>query len=234
MFLLFLLLPLYLLCFSLLSLCRTRFLVICFSIFSLSFLFSYNNIGGVGFDIGCGVRLLRTRLRAADVASASVREQLATALNALVPTGVGSQTATVDRFDADDLQRVLATGMDFLTQRGLAWPEDQQCVEDRGAMANADPRAVSERAFKRGLLQVGSLGSGNHYVEVQLVSKIFDAEACAAMGLVLDQVVVMIHSGSRGLGHQVRRSCRCGVALQLLSCCFLRSVCPLLCLFLYL
>ena len=156
--------------------------------------------GGVGFDINCGVRLLRTNLTEADVAPH--REALAQSLFDHIPVGVGSKGVLPT--SAGDLEAALEMGMDWSLREGYAWAEDKEHCEEYGRMLSADPSKVSRRAKKRGLPQLGTLGAGNHYAEVQVVDEIFDAPAAARMGIgELGQVVVMIHSGSRGLGHQV-------------------------------
>ncbi|GLC35223.1 hypothetical protein PLESTB_000588200 [Pleodorina starrii] len=156
--------------------------------------------GGVGFDINCGVRLLRTNLTEADVGP--VREQLAQALFDHIPVGVGSQG--IIPTTAKDMESALELGMDWSLREGYAWAEDKEHCEEYGRMLNADPRHVSSRAKKRGLPQMGTLGAGNHYAEVQVVDEVFDPVAARRMGIdSTGQVVIMIHSGSRGLGHQV-------------------------------
>ena len=156
--------------------------------------------GGVGFDINCGVRLLRTNLSEADVAPH--RETLAQALFDHIPVGVGSKGVLPT--SAADLDAALEMGMDWSLREGYAWAEDKEHTEEYGRMLSADPAKVSRRAKKRGLPQLGTLGAGNHYAEVQVVDEVYDAAAAARMGIgERGQVVVMIHSGSRGLGHQV-------------------------------
>ena len=156
--------------------------------------------GGVGFDINCGVRLLRTNLTEADVQP--VREQLAQSLFDHIPVGVGSQG--VIPTNSENLQAALELGMDWSVREGYSWAEDKEHCEEYGRMLSADPNAVSARAKKRGLPQLGTLGAGNHYAEIQVVDEIFERHAAAKMGIEhVGQVCVMIHSGSRGLGHQV-------------------------------
>lgn len=156
--------------------------------------------GGVGFDINCGVRLLRTNLTEAEVSP--LREQLAQSLFDHIPVGVGSQG--IIPTTAADLDAALELGMDWSLREGYAWAEDKEHCEEAGRMLNADPTKVSQRAKRRGLPQLGTLGAGNHYCEVQVVDEVFDAAAARKMGIDrVGQVVVMIHSGSRGLGHQV-------------------------------
>jgi tRNA-splicing ligase RtcB len=155
--------------------------------------------GGVGFDINCGVRLLRTNLFYDDVKDK--REQLAQSLFDHIPVGVGSKG--VIPTTAQDLEDAMELGMDWSLRSGYAWAEDKEHCEEYGRMLQADPRLVSRRAKKRGLPQLGTLGAGNHYVEVQVVDEVCDRWKAGRMGLSKGQVVVMIHSGSRGLGHQV-------------------------------
>ena len=214
--------------------------------------------GGVGFDINCGVRLLRTNLTEAEVSP--LREQLAQALFDHIPVGVGSQgiiPTTAADLDGTSFrfflfffkfflfsisqkgeklsshfflllllflflafffsfqkkkkkklspkpQAALELGMDWSLREGYAWAEDKEHCEEAGRMLGADPTKVSQRAKRRGLPQLGTLGAGNHYCEVQVVDEVFDAAAARRMGIGrVGQVVVMIHSGSRGLGHQV-------------------------------
>ncbi len=155
--------------------------------------------GGVGYDINCGVRLVRTELDETDVASRV--EELVEALFCRVPLGVGRGGAY--RFDTAELLRLMGEGVPFLTGRGLATERDIRFTEASGTLEGAEPGAVSERALERGANQCGSLGSGNHFLELQVVDWVLDDEAAAAMGLAKGKVCVMIHSGSRGLGYQV-------------------------------
>lgn len=157
--------------------------------------------GGVGFDINCGVRLIRTNLTEADV-TGQVREDLCQALFDHIPVGVGG--TGVIPLDAKDLDEILLTGIDYCLKEGYAWPEDRDHCEENGRMLLADPSKVSKRAKKRGITQLGTLGAGNHYCEVQVVDEIHDEAAAKRMGIhTKGQVCVMIHSGSRGLGHQI-------------------------------
>lgn len=156
--------------------------------------------GGVGFDINCGVRLLRTNLKEEDVQP--VKEQLAQALFDHIPVGVGSQG--IIPTTAKDLEEVLAMGMDWSLREGYSWAEDKEHCEEYGRMLSANPEKVSARAKKRGLPQMGTLGAGNHYAEIQVVEEVYDPIAARKMGIdEIGQVCIMIHSGSRGLGHQV-------------------------------
>ncbi len=157
--------------------------------------------GGVGFDISCGVRLLVARdLDRTEFSGrrGAVMDRLDTA----IPRGMGTK-GIWPLPDRATLRRVLEAGSRYAVEQGHGVPRDLDRCEDRGELAGADWSAVSDRAIERGLDQVGSLGSGNHFLEIQAVDEIFDAQAAAAMGLDHGAVCVMIHSGSRGLGHQV-------------------------------
>jgi tRNA-splicing ligase RtcB len=156
--------------------------------------------GGIGFDINCGVRLLRTRLEATAVEA--VRDRLADRLFATVPAGVGSSGA-VRVLSSRDERRVLERGAAWAVEEGFGRAADLEHCEDGGRLTGADPDAVSETARTRGRSQVGTLGSGNHFLEVQRVERVHDARAAAALGVEEGQAAVMIHSGSRGLGYQV-------------------------------
>jgi tRNA-splicing ligase RtcB len=155
--------------------------------------------GAVGYDIGCGVRLLRSRLTRAELVPDL--DALADALLREVPCGVGSHGA--QRMSLADLARVMREGAGFVVRGGHGWSSDLEHCEEGGVLADADPGAVSEDAKRRGKDQLGTLGSGNHFLEVQEVSEIYDADAARALGLERGTVTVMIHCGSRGLGHQV-------------------------------
>lgn len=156
--------------------------------------------GGVGFDINCGVRLLRTNLDYKDIEG--VQDRLCQSLFDHIPVGVGSKGVLPTT--ASDLVEALEMGMDWSLREGYSWSEDKEHCEEHGRMLNANPAKVSKRAKKRGLPQLGTLGAGNHYAEIQVVEEIYDERAAHKMGIDrLGQVCVMIHSGSRGLGHQV-------------------------------
>lgn len=156
--------------------------------------------GGVGYDINCGVRLLRSTLTADEVRP-RLRELVAQ-LFRNVPTGVGAGRRDL-RLGRRDLERVLVRGAAWAVGRGMGEPDDLLHIEEGGCLATADPEAVSARACERGGPQLGTLGSGNHFCEVQEVEEVFDEKAATAFGLARGQVTVMLHSGSRGLGHQV-------------------------------
>ncbi len=155
--------------------------------------------GGVGFDINCGVRLLGSSLVRADV-EARVRD-LVNQLFRDVPCGRGKESLL--RLSHADLDHVLASGVGWMVERGYGEPADLEFCEARGQMPGADPDEVSKRAKERGRPQAGSLGSGNHFLEIQYVQEVLDPEIGEALGLVENQIVVLIHTGSRGLGHQV-------------------------------
>jgi tRNA-splicing ligase RtcB len=155
--------------------------------------------GGIGYDINCGVRLVRSNLSLREV-KPHVRT-LVEQLFRHVPTGVGRSGRF--KFDPRELKSLLAQGIPFLQGRDLATAADIAHTEAEGCLDGADPGLVSEQALARGRDQCGTLGSGNHFLEVQIVDHVFDEEAAGVMGLEKDMVCVMIHSGSRGLGYQV-------------------------------
>lgn len=155
--------------------------------------------GGVGFDINCGVRLLRTGLEAAEVRKEIPR--LLAALFAAVPAGIGGKSAL--RLSRGDEERVLREGSGWAVARGMGTETDLENTEERGCLAGADPSRVSPRARERGRSQLGTLGSGNHFLEIQYVDEVYDPGPARDFGVEKDQVTVMIHCGSRGLGHQV-------------------------------
>ena len=154
--------------------------------------------GGVGFDIGCGVRLLRSDLSWDE--AAPHLPQLVDRLAARVPRGVGGKG--LRSLTEADMDAVLATGVRWALDRGIGTEGDAEHCEDRGSVEGADPAAVSERAKMRGAAQLGSLGAGNHFLEVQVVDEVFREREAEVMGLSAGRVCVMIHTGSRGIGHQ--------------------------------
>ena len=156
--------------------------------------------GGVGFDINCGVRLLRTNLSLEEIKPNL--EKLVYSIYSNVPSGLGSEGRL--RINEKDLGKLLLKGAAWAVEKGLGDADDLVCTEESGQMSGADPEKVSLRAKKRGLPQIGTLGSGNHFLEIQSVDKIYDKDAAQAMGILESgQVLVLIHTGSRGLGHQV-------------------------------
>jgi tRNA-splicing ligase RtcB len=155
--------------------------------------------GGVGFDINCGVRLLASDLELSDV-----KPRLDRLLDSIfkdVPCGTGKKGIT--DLSYEDLDRILKSGAYWAVENGYGFPEDLVFIEENGRMKEADPKEISERSRERGKGQLGTLGSGNHFIEIQYVSEIYDKSTAGTFGLREDQVVIMIHSGSRGLGHQV-------------------------------
>jgi len=155
--------------------------------------------GGVGYDINCGVRLIRTDLTANDV-----RPRIKDLVNAIydnVPSGLGSTGKL--RLSFQELNRVLDEGVRWAVEKGYGWEEDVERIEERGSWKLADSSKVSDTARRRGAAELGTLGSGNHFLEVQVVDKVYDERLAKAFGLFEGQVTVMIHTGSRGLGHQV-------------------------------
>ncbi len=155
--------------------------------------------GGVGYDINCGVRLLATALQADDIRPYLAR--LADALYHHLPSGVGVKGHL--HTNKSELNGILADGSQWTLREGFARPEDVAHTEEGGCMAGANPDKVSKAAKDRGLEQVGTLGSGNHFAEIDVVTEVFDDEAAGLFGLRKGQVVLQIHCGSRGLGHQV-------------------------------
>ncbi|MDI3484438.1 MAG: hypothetical protein PWQ74_1025 [Methanobacteriaceae archaeon] len=155
--------------------------------------------GGVGFDINCGVRLLKTNLDHEEV-KPKIKELIDT-LFRNVPSGVGSKGKI--RLKEGQIDDVLKNGAEWAVENGYGWEEDLEHLEENGKMENANPTKVSEKAKKRGIPQLGSLGSGNHFLEVQRIDKIFDEKAAKAYGLEAGKVTVLIHTGSRGCGHQI-------------------------------
>jgi tRNA-splicing ligase RtcB len=155
--------------------------------------------GGVGYDINCGCRMMTTKLHLDDIRNRL--PELVTALFQNIPSGVGSTGPL--KLSPKDSRKVLTEGAKWTVEQGYGTHEDLEATEDRGVMAGADPEKISDRAMERGKQQLGTLGSGNHFLEIEVVEEIFDPVAAAAFGLEQDQIAVMIHSGSRGLGYQV-------------------------------
>ena len=155
--------------------------------------------GGVGYDINCGVRMLRSHLTAAEVRPRI--EELVAQIFAHVPCGVGVGGPV--RFTEKELRRLVVEGGRYIVRRGHGWNEDLERTEAGGALEGADPDAVSPRAYERGRDQVGTLGAGNHFLEVQVVDEVYDLATAEAFGVREGGVTFMIHCGSRGLGHQV-------------------------------
>ncbi len=155
--------------------------------------------GGVGYDINCGVRLVRSNLRREQIAGRL--EDLSLAVHRAVPSGVGSQGHR--RLDDRELRQVLEQGAGWAVRNGYGQTADLEVMEEGGCMRGADPSAVSDRAKERGRPQLGSLGSGNHFCEIGHVAEVYDEQAAAAFGLETGGVTILLHTGSRGLGYQV-------------------------------
>lgn len=155
--------------------------------------------GGVGFDVSCGVRTLLTGLPATEIEA--VKEQLADSLFRAIPAGVGSTGKL--HLDHEQMDEMLTGGARWAVEQGYGQREDLERIEEHGQMKHAKPREVSDQAKKRQRDEVGTLGSGNHYLEVQEVVELFDTEVASAFGLREGDAVVSIHCGSRGLGHQI-------------------------------
>ena len=155
--------------------------------------------GGVGYDINCGVRLLRTNLNENDVRP-KLKELISDLFNS-IPSGVGSKGAI--KLSPSQLDEVLVKGVPWAVENGYGRTEDVNVCEENGHMENADPNKVSDKARKRGAPQLGSLGSGNHFLEIQKVAEIHDENAAKIMGIEKGTVTILTHCGSRGFGHQV-------------------------------
>lgn len=157
--------------------------------------------GGTGYDINCGVRVAMTNLTREDLTKRDRLQKLVDTLFTRIPTGVGSKGSI--KLNRKEQEKVLTRGARWAVERGLGEPEDLVYTEEEGCMDGADPSAVTDRALTRGAPQQGTLGAGNHFIEVQYVEEIFDRTAANTFGIHEGQIAVMIHSGSRGFGHQV-------------------------------
>jgi tRNA-splicing ligase RtcB len=156
--------------------------------------------GGVGYDINCGVRVLRTNLVFRDIKT-RIRD-LVRSLYDNIPSGIGSKGKI--RIDHRGVKEVLKSGAQWALHKGYGWPEDIDRIEEKGLLSNADPDRVSQKAIERGRSQLGTLGAGNHFLEIQTIDEIYDSEAARVMGIdQRGQITVMIHTGSRGLGYQI-------------------------------
>lgn len=187
--------------------------------------------GGVGFDINCGTRLIRTDLTEGDVRP--VLKQLVDQLFRDVPAGLGGSSDLV--LSGSELDDLMVRGASWMVERGLGWPEDLEVTESQGRLPGADPNTVSARARQRGHVQLGTLGAGNHFLEVQVLEQVFDRDLASRFGLgEPGQVLVFFHCGSRGFGHQIcqdyldvmeEASARYGIELpdKQLACAPIRS-----------
>lgn len=169
--------------------------------------------GGVGYDINCGVRLIKTNLiyskdsrsnreKRFTVINPDTVKLLTDGINRAVPTGVGSQGA-ISKLSTADLSKIMVNGARWAVENGYGSEHHLEYTEENGSMKGGDPSIISQTAMKRGFNQLGTLGSGNHFIELGTVQKIFDEKSATLLGLHNDQITLMIHSGSRGLGHQV-------------------------------
>ncbi len=155
--------------------------------------------GGVGFDINCGVRLIRTNLRYQDI-----KNKISPIIEALykkIPSGVGSEGSI--KLNAQEVKRVLADGAQWAVENGFGEKEDITYTEEKGRMTQANPDVISSKAIQRGYSQLGTLGSGNHFLELQIIDQVYQPEIARQMGLEEGMVTLLIHTGSRGFGHQV-------------------------------
>ena len=155
--------------------------------------------GGVGYDIDCSVRLLKTNLTKKDILKN--QKKILEGIYRKIPSGVGRGSKF--QLTKKELDKVLIGGAQYLVERGYGVKEDYLHLEEEGKLPGADPSKVSDRAMKRGIGQLGTLGAGNHFLEVQFVDEIYDEKIAKVFGLKKDQVTIMIHCGSRGLGHQI-------------------------------
>ena len=157
--------------------------------------------GGVGYDVNCGVRLVRTNLHFDDLDEGKIKN-LVDEMFKNVPSGLGSKAKI--RLNKKELDDVLKIGARWAVENNYGWEEDIDFLEENGCLKDADPSKVSEKAKQRGMSQVGSLGAGNHFLEIQKVSEVYDQDVAKVFGVKdIGQIVVMIHTGSRGFGHQV-------------------------------
>ncbi|MBS3166815.1 RtcB family protein [Candidatus Woesearchaeota archaeon] len=156
-------------------------------------------VGGVGFDCNCGVRVLKTPYVRKDIEK--IKEKLADILFKIIPAGLGSEGEI--KLTMSEIDELLIKGSEFAIKKGYGTKDDLEFTEDEGKVKNANPKDVSNLAKKRELKQIGTLGSGNHYLEVQYVNEIYDEKAAKKFGLFKDQILIAIHCGSRGLGHQI-------------------------------
>ncbi|MFA4838808.1 MAG: RtcB family protein [Candidatus Neomarinimicrobiota bacterium] len=156
--------------------------------------------GGVGYDINCGVRLIRTNLYADEVYPKI--KSLVAAVFSAVPSGVGSHNA-IKKLNLSDIRKILTHGAGWSVENGFGMENDLNFIEDRGCLESANPDVISPRAIERGLSQMGTLGSGNHFIEISKITDIYDDIAARTMNLDIGKIVIQIHTGSRGLGYQV-------------------------------
>jgi len=156
--------------------------------------------GGVGYDINCGVRLMRTNLSVMQIKP--IIKELVAAIFSNVPSGVGSHGA-IKKLTRREIEQVTIQGAAWAVERGFGSPNDLQFIEDGGQLSGGEPSVISQRAFERGADQMGTLGSGNHFIEIGQVVDIFDPVIAEKMEIVGDNVVILLHTGSRGFGYQI-------------------------------
>ena len=155
--------------------------------------------GGVGYDINCGMRFLKTNLKKKDLIKN--QEKVAKQLFNKIPSGLGKGGKF--QITQKEFPKVLKEGAQYMVKKGFGIKQDYLCTEEKGKMKNAKPKDVSDKALKRGIGQIGTLGAGNHFLEIQYVNKIFDKKLAKVLGLEKNQITIMMHTGSRGLGHQI-------------------------------
>jgi len=155
--------------------------------------------GGIGYDINCGIRLLRTNLKKEDLKGRE--KEILHSLFLAIPSGVGKGSRF--QLKKGELDEVMKEGARWMVRKGYGVEEDYLHIEEEGKIKFAEPKFVSERARKRGVGQLGSIGAGNHFLDVLIVEEVFDEKVARVFGLEVGQVVILIHCGSRGLGHQV-------------------------------
>jgi len=156
--------------------------------------------GGVGYDINCGVRFIRTKLGIEDVKGKL--DQMVNAIFREVPTGVGSRNA-IDKLSYKEMKKILTGGAKWAIEKGYGIESDLAAIEEGGQLSQADPEKVSSKAMQRGSNQPGTLGSGNHFIEIGIIKDVLDRKVARSFKLKKDQIIIMIHTGSRGLGHQI-------------------------------
>ncbi len=157
--------------------------------------------GGVGFDINCGVRVILTNIEKSEIEPRL--RKIGEILFNTIPSGLGS--TGIEKFSRKEIKSILRRGAYWALESGFGYDRDVEVIEENGMMKDADPSLVSSEAIKRGSTELGTLGAGNHFLEIDYIDKIFNSEIAKAFGLFKDQVVIWIHTGSRGLGHQIAK-----------------------------
>lgn len=154
--------------------------------------------GGVGYDINCGVRVLATNISSKELMP--LREKIIHDIKRTIPSGVGRGG---EKYSKEEIIQAMTLGSEFALKKGFATKEDLQRTEEYGRVKEADPKFISQRALARGIPQLGTLGAGNHFIDIQIIEEIYNQEIAEVFGLKKDNIVIMIHCGSRGLGHQI-------------------------------